>query len=415
MHLLADLVRVPGRSSVLVFPVGTIGRRRSVYNFFLPLWAPPQGRNLGLRHLSSHKNRFSEGLLEHLNRTMAEQRLAMVNIVGFPRIFSKSVIPSPGRLERTVVNNPVASLGRLRALPNEILDMIISDCCDIQTIVTSFSLVNRGARMAINASLAFQRVSRYAPRALIAMLRTRAGSFFTLEDLCDVLCRDSSCSLCGNFGPLLWLPECRRCCMPCLYTAPELLPISLSMATTAFGVSEAVLASVPAVCTVPGQYGWLHRYYQDSQCLLSFSHARAVAVEDAGGEAQFMARINSVPLRKEAYKSFIAENTMIPWPENVSRYMVAASLPYFNRRSGKIVKGFSCKGCINLVSGDRWDSDSDEVDDDDNFRRYDTVYTRKGLIEHVQTDCPEGKRIWKRHLKKSKQGNGNSVSSTKSR
>ncbi|KAK0463263.1 uncharacterized protein EV420DRAFT_1523565, partial [Desarmillaria tabescens] len=337
---------------------------------------------------------------------MAEQRLAMANIVGYSRLFSKSVIPSPGRLERTVVNNPVASLGRLGALPNEILDMIISDCCDIQTIVTSFSLVNRGARMAVDASLAFQRVS--------PMLKTRTGSFFTLEDLDDVLCRDISCGLCGNFGPLLWLPECRRCCMPCLYTAPGLLPISLSMATTAFGVSEAVLARVPAVCTVPGQYGWLRRYYQDSQCLLSFSHARAVAVEDAGGEAQFMARINSVPPRKEAYESFIAQNAVMRWPENVARYMVAASLPFFNRRSGKIVKVFSCKGCMNLVSGGRWDSDSDEAGDDDNFRRYDTVYTHKGLIEHVQTDCPDGKRIWKRHLKKSKQGNGNSISGTES-
>ncbi len=72
--------------------------------------------------------------------------------------------------------------------------------------------------------------------------------------------------------------------MPCLYTAPHLLPISQSAASKAFGVSKAVLASVPTVCTVPGQYGWLHEHHQDVRYLLSFTHARAVAVEDAGGE-----------------------------------------------------------------------------------------------------------------------------------
>ncbi|PBK80596.1 hypothetical protein ARMGADRAFT_826076 [Armillaria gallica] len=280
---------------------------------------------------------------------MAEQDIAMADIIGYQRVFT-DIIQGPSHFARTVAKTPVATLGKLAILPNELLDDIVSKHCDIQTIVTSFSVVNRSARKAVDATVALQRISHYAPIALIAMLRTQAASFFTLEDLYDALCSNSSCRRCGSFGPLLWLPECQRCCMPCLRRAPEYCPISKYAATKLFGVSEGVLASVPSVCS---ERGWDD--YQDFRHLLSFTQARAAAVKDAGGEAQFMARINSV--------------------------------------SGR---------CRCLYNSDRTihrDTIYEEA------RRYYTVYTVSDLVHHVQTDCPDGQRIWKKHLKESKQAN----------
>ncbi|KAK0463272.1 uncharacterized protein EV420DRAFT_1761524 [Desarmillaria tabescens] len=230
---------------------------------------------------------------------MAERRLTMDKVVGYPRVF-KEVI-----------------LGKLAILPSELLDNIISTCCDIQTTVTSFSLVNRGARNAVDESFAFQRVSYYAPDALAAMLRTQAGSFFTLEDLYDTLCRSSSCFSCGGFGPLIWLLECRRCCMPCL-RSPELLPINEYAATKVFGVSAATLAGLPVVCS---ESGWDE--YLDFRRLLSFTKVRAVAVEDAGDEAQLMARVNPTAQRREAYESYISWR-VITDKKLHARWMVAA-------------------------------------------------------------------------------------------
>ncbi|PBK71958.1 hypothetical protein ARMSODRAFT_973499 [Armillaria solidipes] len=326
---------------------------------------------------------------------MAEQHFAMANIIGYQRVFT-TIIQSPSHFALTVTNDPVATLGTLAILPNELLEDIISKHCDIQTIVTSFSLVNRSTRKAVDATVAFQRISHYAPIALIAMLRTQAASFFTLEDLYDALCSNSSCRVCGSFGPLLWLPECQRCCMPCLRRAPEYCPINKYAATKLFGVSEGVLASVPAVFS---ERGWDD--YQDFRHLLSFAQARAAAVEDAGGEAQFMARINSVPRRREAYDSYISR-TCISERGNTARFIVAAPLPYFDGHSGKIVEGYFCAGCRCLFNSDRTlhrDTIYDEA------RRYNTVYTISDLVHHVQTDCPDGQRIWKKHLKESKQGN----------
>ncbi len=149
---------------------------------------------------------------------MTEQRLAMANIVGYKRVFT-GVIQGPGHFTCRVVKNPVATLGRLAILPNELLDDILSKHCDIQTIVTSFSLVNRGARKAVDASLPFQRVSRYAPGALTAMLRTQVASFFTLEDLYDAyLCvvtrlRQGGCRLRRRCGARR--RRCPRACHQC--------------------------------------------------------------------------------------------------------------------------------------------------------------------------------------------------------
>ncbi|KAK0236933.1 hypothetical protein EDD85DRAFT_835488 [Armillaria nabsnona] len=332
---------------------------------------------------------------------MTEQHLEMANIVGRERVFS-SVNQGPSHFSRTVAKNPVATLGRLATLPNELLDDIISKHCDIQTTVASFSLVNRGARKAVDASLTFQRVSRYAPGAFVATLRTQVASFFTLADLYDALCSDS-CSLCGSFGQLLWLLGCRRCCMPCL-RSPELCPINEYAATKLFGLSTAALVNLPSVCS---DSGWDD--FKDFRCLLSFAHVRAVAVEDAGGEAQLMARIDSTPQRRAVYDSFISQSNsvhdfVISQSNSGSRHKaqekVAAPLPYFNRRSGKIVSGRSCEGCRRTMEGEINSNEIREI-----YRRYDMVYTISGLFHHVQTDCPPGQRIWKRHLERSKQGN----------
>ncbi|KAK0463247.1 uncharacterized protein EV420DRAFT_1163412 [Desarmillaria tabescens] len=324
---------------------------------------------------------------------MAEQRLTMDKVVGYPRVFSEVTLV-PIQFMRMVAKNPVATLGKLAILPSKLLDNIISTCCDIQTIAISFSLVNRSTRKAVDESLAFQRVSYYALDALVAMLRTHAGSFFTLEDLYNALCSSPSCGSCGNSGSLIWLLECRRCCMPCL-RSPELLPINEYAATKLFGISAATLAGLPAVCS---ENSW--NDYLDFRRLLSFTKVRGVVVEEAGGEAQLMARINSTPQRKAVYESCISR-----WTNSErklrARWVAAAPLPYFNRCSGKIDNDLFCAGC-------RWVIQSSEgVYGDETYakayRRYNTVYTTSDLIEHVRTDCPEGQRIWKRYLKESKQ------------
>ncbi|KAG7447352.1 uncharacterized protein BT62DRAFT_1004954 [Guyanagaster necrorhizus] len=261
--------------------------------------------------------------------------------------------------------DPVASLGKLDILPIELLDIIVSQCCDIQTVVTSLSLVNRCARVILHSSFIYQRLRCHADRALVAMLRTKVASYFTLADVDSILCGDPYCTRSGDFGPPLWLPECCRCCMSCLRGAPDLsgLPISRHAATKALGISKSALARLPT--------------YESPYPCLSFRHARAAAVKIAGGEAQFMARISVSPWRQAAYDAFIAQTR--PW-DNVARYMVAAPLPYFDKRFGKVDRGIHCLGCQRVVVAA---SMVNCVYHREDIRRRDTVYVARDFIHHI--------------------------------
>ncbi|PBK92737.1 hypothetical protein ARMGADRAFT_1104339 [Armillaria gallica] len=292
-----------------------------------------------------------------------------------------------GRLNAvTFIMDPVASLGRLD-LPLELLDIIVSQCCDIQTLVTSFSLVNRRARIVVSSSLIYQRIRRHAERALVAMLRTKVASFYTLADVYRALCGDPYCTSCGDFGPLLWLPECSRCCMSCLRTAPDFLPISRHAATKAFGIPKSALARLPTVCTVPGDYGSAKKDYTVRRQYLSFRYARAAAVEFAG-------RVSASPQRLAAF-------IQMQRRENIARYMVATPLPYFDKRSGKADRGIHCEGCREVVMECKGEVVSHEQLNKE-IHRQNMVYVSSDFVHHIQSDCPEGKRIWESHLKASK-------------
>ncbi|PBK92739.1 hypothetical protein ARMGADRAFT_1165779 [Armillaria gallica] len=344
----------------------------------------------------------SESSYRKTDRTVGLMESDMRSVVGYRygphRDYGYYLIT--GRLkEVTSVMDPVTSLGRLD-LPLELLDIIVSQYCDIQTLVTSFSLVNRRARVIVSSSLVYQRIRRHAKRALVAMLRTKAASFYTLADVYGVLCGDPYCTKCGDFGPLLWLPECRRCCMSCLREAPDLMPISRHAATKALGIPKSTLARLPTVCTVPGGYGWGQKTFKVRRQYLSFRHA----VEIAGGEAQCMARVSASPQRQAAYDAFKCAQTKL---EENARYMVATPLPYFDKRSGKADRGIRCRGCQRVLLEELEPVSSCEQQL--RIRRHSTVYVAGDFIRHIQRDCPEGKQIWERHLRLSK-GSTESVS-----
>ncbi|KAK0433652.1 hypothetical protein EV421DRAFT_2088561 [Armillaria borealis] len=225
------------------------------------------------------------------------------------------------------------------------------------------------------------------------MLRTKVAPFYTLADVYNVLCGDPYCTRCGDFGPLLWLPECRRCCMSCLRKAPDLMPISRHAATKALGIPKSVLARLPTVFTVPGGYGMGEKTFKVRRQYLSFRHA----VEIAGGEAQCMACVSASPQRQAAYDAFMRAQTKL---EENARYMVATPLPYFDKRSGKADRGIRCRGCRKVLLEKLKAVTSCEKQR--NIRRHSTVYVASDFIHHIQRDCPEGKRIWERHLKLSR-------------
>ena len=63
----------------------------------------------------------------------------------------------------------------------------------------------------------------HAPNALRAILGINLAPHFTAQDLSSAL-RAQECHWCGSFGPYPYLPECHRCCLPCLAEASDTHP-----------------------------------------------------------------------------------------------------------------------------------------------------------------------------------------------
>src|SRR5260370_25525440 len=106
--------------------------------------------------------------------------------------------------------------------------------------------------MVVHASLPYKNLIRHAPHAIAALVGTRAGSHFTLDEVFHTFCTPS-CHVCGHFGAFLWIPECIRCCFPCLRAAPELMPMGESHAKAVYGLHQ------ENTCKSP-HYGCLTRY-----------------------------------------------------------------------------------------------------------------------------------------------------------
>ncbi|KIJ36927.1 hypothetical protein M422DRAFT_33978 [Sphaerobolus stellatus SS14] len=62
----------------------------------------------------------------------------------------------------------------------------------------------------------------------------------------DTFC-SGVCFVCGKFGAFLWIPECIRCCIPCVREPHELPHMSEWDAKVAFGLTPNTLSKFPIV------------------------------------------------------------------------------------------------------------------------------------------------------------------------
>jgi hypothetical protein len=144
-----------------------------------------------------------------------------------------------------------ATLGDLDALPIELLNAILR-YSDLRA-VSMLRMLNRRARVIVDASLPYKHILLCAPHVVTALARTGVASHFPVDEVFHAL-STPACHICGKFGMFLWIPECMRCCFACLREAPRLMPMGERDAKAAFGLTKSALARVPIMVTLPGTY-----------------------------------------------------------------------------------------------------------------------------------------------------------------
>jgi hypothetical protein len=148
-------------------------------------------------------------------------------------------------------SNPSLFGSGLDLLPIELLSVVLQ-FSDLHTLqVSTLRLVNRRTKTVVEEFIPYKLIIIHAPFLLDVLTRTGVASHFTAVQVFDALCSDS-CVICGRFGEFMWIPDCIRCCIPCVQASRELM--TKRDAKAAFGLSGKAISKVPIVHTLPGTY-----------------------------------------------------------------------------------------------------------------------------------------------------------------
>lgn len=244
---------------------------------------------------------------------------------------------------------PTRTLGTLDILPIELFDLIFRSA-DLRTIAL-FQRVNKRARTIARSSIPYKYLLLHAPSALCALT-----AYFTVGKLYDVLC-SSTCSVCDQFGGFIWLPACKRCCVPCLRESPQLRPITQHDSMAALGLRRRALPDDPHIGL--GEKPLRKALHQKSGHRTSTTHHSTVNFTGGSG----------------------------------IHFSSATFLPYLDRSTGTLHYGMSCRGCDSAYQNAMNDSEVSYVERKALFRRRELTYSLDGFLLHLET-CSEGKTLW---------------------
>ncbi|KAK0449849.1 uncharacterized protein EV420DRAFT_1564416 [Desarmillaria tabescens] len=247
----------------------------------------------------------------------------------------------------------------LTSLPIELFELIFRSA-DLRAIA-SFQRVNKRARIIARSSIPYKYLLLHAPSALCAL--TRSTAYFTVGQLYDVLC-SSTCSVCDQFGGFIWLPACKRCCVPCLRESPQLRPITQRESMAALGLRRRALPDDPGASHIGlGEKPLRKALHQKSgyRTVGTSTSTHHSTVNFTGGSGV--------------------------------QFSSATFLPYLDRSTGTLHYGVSCRGCDCAYQSAMNDPEVSYVERMALFRRRELTYSLDGFLLHLET-CSEGKTLW---------------------
>lgn len=151
--------------------------------------------------------------------------------------------------ERTTIHRDgSSSLGILDTLSNEVLGKIFEGL-DFQSLSRVAQVSIRGKGF-VESMPQYCHLMEHASDALAALSRTKLITEFSAALLYQTL-RSEACCSCGQYGRLLHLPTCSRCCWFCMIDNPALWVMPVALAAQYFELSLTQLEALPIMHTIP--------------------------------------------------------------------------------------------------------------------------------------------------------------------
>lgn len=291
------------------------------------------------------------------------------------------MLPVKGSLHKAFTTTPTSSLRNLDRLPTELMSMILRSL-DLDSFF-HFRQVSRRARVLSTDLWEYQLVAKHGLEGLRGLLRAGIGCKFTIADLYTPLVT-GNCVLCGDFGGFLFLLTATRCCFACIKAAPELRVIAASTFARLTRTSQARLQMLlgPPLRTVPGLYSMDERRPRRPKFLLP--------IEESLQELLYMS------LSSTSWPSYLflgalhpkSQDQLYQYTELVERvFMASTAYPWYDRKTGEVDAGVSCKGC--QIRVEKIERNIHEACQD-----RDRVFSASGFQRHFQS-CVEAQNFWK--------------------
>ncbi|KIM31448.1 hypothetical protein M408DRAFT_64813 [Serendipita vermifera MAFF 305830] len=257
----------------------------------------------------------------------------------------------------------------LAKLPVELMNMVV--CHSSFTSASTIRLLNQRTKELVDSCPEYKNLVAHAPSTMASLVYTGVANHFTVFHLFGILCV-SKCSSCANFAAFIWLPECKRVCVPCVRKDPAYMPMTVADATIAFGLGKKTLETIPIVKTLPGEYGLWTSTRRRQMLLLSEQWARDAAL------LQRVARRNALGC---------ANKTL----DDISRYMATAFMPVLlQRATGEVSEGVFCTGCRIASENRTLSGQQKELLID----RREQSYSPSSFLLHFK-ECLAAQQIWK--------------------
>ncbi|KID81796.1 Cyclin-like F-box [Metarhizium guizhouense ARSEF 977] len=256
-------------------------------------------------------------------------------------------------------------LGSLNRLPPELLHDVLFRL-DMQSLF-KLRQTSLESREVVDSLHQYQMVVSHGLNLFCALLRTRLAVGVSLLDFYNAL-YTKACVLCGEFSGFISLLTWKRCCFPCLQTAPELQVQTLAAARKQLRLGKFEINQFRSFKTLPGIYSMNESTQKSRIAVICVHQALSVVKKDAPASWQ---QVDSPRSKK-------------------LNFMGAVALPYYDRAAGRVEHGLSCAGCqlalekyIIGARGERWA-----------FEARDKVYSRDGFLEHFRW-CEQAQGLWR--------------------
>ena len=226
-----------------------------------------------------------------------------------PMMSSQESIPVPLPLS----DSQHPSVGRLDALPTEILLIILSHA-DVQSL-SRFTQTSHLAKVMVDSLPAYRDLIKHAPKTLISLRKIQLIQHHSATTLYTAL-RSEKCTCCQGLALWLFGPTCERYCYDCIWRGKAVKAVTHHVARRLFGLNLQEVRRLPTIWRMPGSY-FGYNSAANPLKIVSWGQARELGISIHGSSEAMenYVRVHKLVRKLRSIEKRLVHSLIRPRPE----------------------------------------------------------------------------------------------------